>query len=128
MAVGDTRLCCALFPESKFFASVEQKRASQAVSLEQLPEAVLQRVTSEGPGPTHLHGRSARYSCGPNFWVDGCPPRSPANIARRLASNGRAFSSKAHLTTVVTAAGLSFKFQYFKSFAWHSAGGFGAWW
>ncbi len=45
MAVGDARQ--RLFPESRFFASVEQKRAGQAASLEQFTEAVLRRVTSE---------------------------------------------------------------------------------
>ncbi len=50
MAVGDARQRCALFPESRFFASVERKRANQAASLEQFTEAVLRRVTSEVAG------------------------------------------------------------------------------
>ncbi len=59
MAVGDVRQRCALFPESKFFASVEQKRAGQAASLEQFTEAVLLRVTSEVAGAP----ASARAEC-----------------------------------------------------------------
>jgi hypothetical protein len=50
MAIGYARQRCALFPESKFFAAVDQKRASQALSLEQFTDAVLRRVTSEVAG------------------------------------------------------------------------------
>jgi hypothetical protein len=86
-AVGDARQRCALFPESRFFASVEQKRVGQAASLEQFTEAVLRRVTSEVAGaPAH-----ARAGCAVLMWAEflgGCLPRSPANIAKRLAGNG----------------------------------------
>ncbi len=66
MVVGDARQRCALFPESKFFASVEQKRAGQAASLEQFTEAVLRRVSSEVAGaPAH-----ARAECAVLMWAE----------------------------------------------------------
>ena len=86
-AVGDARQRCALFPESRFFASVEQKRVGQAASLEQFTEAVLQRVSSEVSGaPAHV-----RAECAVLMWAEflgGCLPRSPASTATRLAGNG----------------------------------------
>ena len=66
MAVGDEWQRCALFPESKFFASVEQKRAGQAASLEQFTEAVLRRVTSEVAGAP----ASARAECAVLMWAE----------------------------------------------------------
>jgi hypothetical protein len=47
MAAGDALQRCALFPEAKFSAAVDQKRVGQAISLEQFTDAVLPRVTSE---------------------------------------------------------------------------------
>ncbi len=35
IAAGDARQRCALFPESRFLAAVDQKRAGQIISLEQ---------------------------------------------------------------------------------------------
>jgi hypothetical protein len=82
MTVGDARQRCALFPGSKLFASVEQKRAGhccgQAVSLEQFMEAVLRRVTSEvaevaggGPTPRICTGRMRSTHVGRiSGWMD----------------------------------------------------------
>jgi hypothetical protein len=47
MVAGDERQRCALFPESRFFAAVVQKRAGQIISLDQFTDAVLRRVISE---------------------------------------------------------------------------------
>jgi len=65
-AASDARQRCALFPESRFLSSVEQKRADQAASLEQFTEAVLQRVSSEVSGaPAH-----ARAECAVLMWAE----------------------------------------------------------
>jgi hypothetical protein len=59
-AVGDSRQRCVLFPESRFFAFVEQRRVGQAASLEQFTDAVLQRVSSEVEGvPAHVRAEVA---------------------------------------------------------------------
>jgi hypothetical protein len=84
-AVGDSRQRCALFPESRFFAFVEQRRVGQAASLEQFTEAVLQRVSSEVEGaPAHV-----RAECAVLMWAEFLGGWLPTSFSGQYCDEAR---------------------------------------
>ena len=122
MAVGDARQRCALFPGSKLFASVDRGLPGKWTDLSRCHRSAqtggFPAATFAGTCKAMIAQRRGRVS----FCCAG-RTRSPGEDHCFTK-----FTSSAQDHSLFKSQFSSFQFQYFKSFAWHGAGGPGAWW